>query len=221
VTKFVAALAFLALNFYTYHYLATEETHPARASLRSFPTQLDGWSCLAPEVLDDGIIDNLGVTDYLVCGFERGADRATVGVYLGYHASQVRKEGGGSNENMIHPPAHCLPGSGWDTIDSRLVELSLPGLPGAPARVNRLVIARGEARQLVFYWYQERGRVIARDWQKIIDLFWDRATRGRTDGALVRFSAPLDSRRGEAVAEEQIVDLAGQVVARLPAYVPN
>ena len=67
----------------------------------------------------------------------------------------------------------------------------VPGLPGGPAPVNRLVIARGEARSLVYYWYQSRGHVIADDYRKIVHLFWDRATRNRTDGSLVRFTVPV------------------------------
>jgi hypothetical protein len=37
--RFAAALAFLALNFYTYHYLATQEVRPYRKSLTGFPLQ--------------------------------------------------------------------------------------------------------------------------------------------------------------------------------------
>ena len=60
-------------------------------------------------------------------------------------ARQVREEGGGSAENSIHPPAHCLPGSGWDLIHVETVELDLPGLPQNPAFVKRLLIAKGDA----------------------------------------------------------------------------
>jgi EpsI family protein len=220
--RFAVALGFLALNFYTYHYLATQEVRPERRSLTAFPLRLGDWRCNHPEVLDPEVEGNLGVSDYLVCVFERTTDRAEIAVYVGYHAAQVRREGGGAGkENMIHPPAHCLPGSGWDIIDSRRVALDLAGLPGGNADVNRLVIAKGEARQLVYYWYQERGRVIARDWQKIVDLFWDRATRSRTDGALVRFSAPIPARGDAEEAERKLLDLAGHIVSQLPAYVPN
>jgi EpsI family protein len=163
---------------------------------------------------------NLGVTDYLICGYQRPSDREVVSVYVGYHASQVRKEGGGSGENMIHPPAHCLPGSGWDIIALQRVPLDLPGLPGAPAEVNRLVIAKGDQRQLAYYWYQERGRVIAKDWQKIVSLFTDRATRQRTDGALVRLTAPI-TRGDEQRTEQAILALATELAPRLPAHVPN
>lgn len=221
MTKLAVALAFLALNYGVYHHLATTEQTPARHSLAVFPLNLGDWSCKNPEKLDAKIETNLGVTDYVVCVFERAGDGAAISLYVGYHGSQVRQEGGGSNNNMIHPPAHCLPGSGWDIIDSKRVPLDLPGLPEAPAPVNRLIIAKGEARQLVMYWYQERGRVISRDWEKIVDLFWDRATRSRTDGALVRFSAPIAVNASPDEAEAQLLDLARQVVPQLPSYVPN
>jgi hypothetical protein len=86
---------------------------------------------------------NLGVTDYVICTYRNVASGDVVGMYVGYHASQVRKEGGGSGENMIHPPAHCLPGSGWDIIASRRMPLDLAGLPGARL-VNRLIVAMRE-----------------------------------------------------------------------------
>jgi EpsI family protein len=220
--RLAAALAFLALNFYTYHYLATREVRPDRRSLTAFPLQLGDWRCEHPDVLAPEVESNLGVSDYLACVFERDADGSEIAVYVGYHAAQVRREGGGrGKENMIHPPAHCLPGSGWDIIDSRRISLDLEGLPQRPASVNRLVIAKGEARQLVLYWYQERGRVIDRDWQKIVDLFWDRATRSRTDGALVRFSAPIPARGDADAAERGLLELAGHIVSQLPDYVPN
>jgi EpsI family protein len=220
MTKLAAGLLLLGLNFYTYYCLATKETRPERVSLNGFPKQIGDWACRAPERMTQDVEENLGVTDYLFCVYQRPASREAVDVYVGFHASQIRKEGGGANENMIHPPAHCLPGSGWDIIDSRRVPLDIPGLPGAPVEVNRLIIAKGEQRQLVYYWYQERGRVIAQDWRKIVDLFWDRATLHRTDGALVRFTAPV-VHNDETRAERALLSLAGTVLPRLSPYVPN
>ncbi len=216
----VVAFLFLGLNFYVYHYLATTEVIPARTPLTRFPLTIGDWRCPGRESMGPEVERNLGVTDYVICNYEKPATHEIVGVYLGYHATQIRKDGGGTGENMIHPPAHCLPGSGWDIIASRKIALELPGLPVRPAYVNRLIIAKGDARQLVYYWYQERGRVIADDWRKIIDLFWDRAARHRSDGSLIRFTVPLVP-GGETRAERSLQDLAREVVARLPAYVPN
>ena len=218
--KLSVALMFLGLNFYTYHYLATDPIFPDRESFEEFPDQLGNWSCRERQAMDDEIIGNLGVTDYLLCNFENPELVGVVGVYVGYHASQVREGGGGYGDTAIHPPAHCLPGSGWDIIDNRLVELDLPGLPRSPAMVRRLVIARGDHRQLVYYWYQSRGRVVSQDWQKILYVGFDRAVRNRTDGALVRFTVPI-LLKDEAAAEAGFYELAPPILAMLPAYVPE
>jgi EpsI family protein len=220
MTKLAVALAILGLNFYTYHHFATDPVLPDRESFESFPNQLGDWNCLERESMDTETINNLGVTDYLLCTFKRSDPRQVVGVYVGYHASQVREEGGGGNTTAIHPPAHCIPGSGWDIIDNQTVELDLTGLPKTPAMVKRMVVARGNARQLTYYWYQSRGRVVSQDWEKVLYVGLDRATRGRTDGSLVRFTVPI-VRNDEKAAEEAFRGLAPLILARIPAYVPE
>lgn len=220
MSKLAVALAFLALNYYVYHYFARAAVIPPRQDFTAFPLQLGDWSCPARETMDAAVLQNLGATDYWICDYHR-PDYGVVSLYLGYHATQIREEGGGDKENSIHPPAHCLPGSGWDIIASRSVPLDLPGLPPGGARVKRLIIAKGNARQLVYYWYQSQGRVISEDWQKILYVGYDRATRGRTDGALVRFTIPVMLRDGEEQAERAFRDLAPLVVATLGPYIPS
>ena len=218
--KAVAALLFLALNFYIYHYFASEERHPPRNSFAMFPETAGDWTCLERERMEQRVIANLGVTDYLICTYTSPRFEIPVSVYLGYHESQVSPDGGGGAETRIHPPAHCLPGSGWNIIASANERVTFEGLPQLPANAKRTVIAKGEARQLVFYWYQERGRVIADDWMKIGYLFWDRARLQRTDGALIRFTAPI-VRGDDATSEAALHDLAGAITPLLPAFIPN
>jgi EpsI family protein len=221
--QLAAALAFLALNFYTYHFLATKAVVPARESFAQFPLELgEGWKCPGLLGMEEKIRENLGVTDFLLCDFLNEERREIANVYVGYHASQVREEGGGSSENSIHPPAHCLPGSGWDFLSSATVPIDFPGLPHTPATAKRMVIAKGDERALVYYWYQSQGRVISEDWQKILYVGFDRATRGRTDGSLVRFTIPIArGQGGEERAEESFRSLAREVVAQLSDYVPQ
>ncbi len=219
MTKLVAALLFLTLNYYTYHHLARGAEIPPRNSFAEFPLELEAWSCaergdVAPEVWA-----GLGATDILLCDYRRSEPYSQISVYVGYHESQVREEGGGAGENSIHPPAHCLPGSGWDIIDNRSVPLDIAGLPQQGAMAKRMVVAKGKARQLVYYWYQSRGRVLAEDWQKIIYVGWDRMTRGRTDGSLVRFTIPI-VQGDEAGAEQAFRDIAPLVIERLGPHVP-
>ena len=220
MTKLFVALLFMGLNSYTYYMFATKAVIPDRKPFMIFPVELgNGWSCPKFERMEDEVEAELGVTDYLLCTYVNQEQHEIANVYVGYHGSQVREDGGAA-ENSIHPPAHCLPGSGWDIIRNETVPLDLPGLPQENATAKRLVIAKGNQRNLVYYWYQSRGRVISEDWQKIVFVGLDRATRQRTDGSLVRITVPV-RRKGEAVAQAMFDSIAPEIVSRLSEYVPE
>ena len=219
--KIAATVMVLALQFYLYHYFASEAVIPERESFADFPLEIGDWRCSQRQQLDDKVVANLGVTDYLICDYRSESKRLPpVQVYVGYHERQVREEGGGGGDFAIHPPRHCLPGGGWDIIAMKVVPSDLPGLPGDEPSVNRIIAAKGEQRALIYYWYQSRGRTIAEDWRKLVSLFWDRATTSRTDGSLVRFTVPMSQKEAE-LSDEAFRELAGQLVPLLPPYVPG
>ena len=93
-------------------------------------------------------------------------------------------------DRRIRQPYH-LPAGGWQI--KSLTQRSLPEIrAGRDAlRVNRALIELGNQRQLVYYWFQQRGRVITNEYQVKWYLFWDALTRNRTDGALVRLIVPV------------------------------
>jgi EpsI family protein len=78
------------------------------------------------------------------------------------------------------------------------VNADVPGEGGNPLRINRLVIQKGEDRQLVYYWFQQRGRNLTNEYAVKWYLFWDALTLNRTDGALVRLTTYLP--QGEDLA---------------------
>ncbi len=224
--KLLAALAFLGINFYVYEFLATNEVIPPRATFEGFPLEFGPWRCPGSGEMDAHSRKFLGATDYFMCNYFHEETGEVVDLYVGYHASQVRREGGGGGENSIHPPEHCLPGAGWDIIDSGNEPIDFVGLPSGHGlredrtRAKRFVIAKSEDRQLVYFWYQGQGRVITANEDVILHRFWDRATKGRTDGSLVRFTTPI--RRGDLeAAEARFHELASLVIPALPPYVPE
>jgi hypothetical protein len=81
-----------------------------------------------------------------------------VWLYVGYYRSQRQGE-------TIHSPKHCYPGSGWHTLSSDVVTLDIPLSTHSTVHVNRYLIAKGLEKSLVFYWYHERGRVVASEYQ--------------------------------------------------------
>ena len=226
MSKPLVALIVLGLNFYIYQFMATAEVLPDRETFETFPLDLGDWQCDGQREMDPNALKFLGATDYVICAYHKGDARESVDLYVGYHASQVRKEGGGGNASAIHPPEHCLPGSGWDIIDSKIVPISFAGLPERSGlreeerHAKRFIIANGEARELVYFWYQGQGRVITSNEDVILFRFWNRATRGRTDGALVRFTTPID--RGDVdAAETRFQEFAKVLVPVLPSYIPE
>ncbi|MBW2695543.1 MAG: EpsI family protein [Deltaproteobacteria bacterium] len=212
--KLAVALLFIGLNLYVFRFLARADVLPDREQFAAFPQVADAWRCNSWHRMDDEIIEQLGVTDYLLCDFVHDGDHGVVNVYTGYHATQTRDVSGG--ENVIHTPEHCLPGAGWDIIQSDIVPMEI-GLGG---EAKRVVVAKGNARNLVYFWYQSRGRMIASHYEKVLYLFVDRALDGRTDGSLVRFTVPI-LHGDEEKAEATFLSVAQALTPLLPDYVPN
>ena len=65
----------------------------------------------------------------------------------------------------VHSPRVCLPGGGWKIVN--FDEVSVPGVTaaGMQLRVNRSLMAMGPNRQLVYYWFQQRGRVVTSEYR--------------------------------------------------------
>jgi len=89
-----------------------------------------------------------------------------------------------------HSPRNCLPGSGWEPLESSMVTIPLPH-PLAPITVNRYLIQKDRDQQVVLYWYQSQGRAIAGEVAARVQSVKNSIVRHRTDGALVRISSPV------------------------------
>ena len=97
--------------------------------------------------------------------------------------------------------------------------LDIPGAKASPVRVNRFLIAKGLEKQLVLYWYQERGRVIANEYQAKLYMIVDAITRNRTDGALIRLSAGVSE--SVEVTEARLMAFTQRLFPLLALYLPD
>jgi EpsI family protein len=73
----------------------------------------------------------------------------------------------------------------------------------------------------VYYWFQQRGRVITNEFAVKWYLFWDALTRHRTDGALVRLIVAIPPAGAQADADRRLTDIAGRIAPTLPRFVPD
>lgn len=186
---------------------------PARVhvdrAMRDFPMVIQKWAG-KDDVMADSIVKQLKVDDYVYRTYTR-PDGMAVQLYIGYFESQRSAE-------KLHSPKICIPAAGWEPVRSGRTSIELAG---RPAVINEYVIEKDRLRQVVFYWYQARGRILASEyWTK----FWvisDALTRNRTDGALVRAIAPVEPGEAESQARARALEFVSAMDPWLTQFIPN
>ena len=174
---------------------SSAEEVPPRESLVSMPMLIDGWKGTRDPDFTPEVLKVLGVDDYTVRTYSRGAT-LPVGLYVGYHSSQRQGD-------TIHSPLNCLPGSGWQPMSVGRAQVLVRDAAGSerPIEVNRVLIAKGLDRNLVFYWYQSHRRVVASEyWGKVYTVL-DSIRYHRTDAALIRLVVPIPEANMEGLAD--------------------
>lgn len=208
----VASVMLVAAGIVTASLPHRTEAHLVRKDFSEFPMTLGEWHG-KQQRLEQIYVDALNFDDYIMSDFIDN-DRHLVNLYVGYYASQRA-------DKVPHSPRACIPGGGWEI--SSLTQRDVKGVTvdGVPLRVNRLVIARGDNRQLVYYWFQQRGRVVTSEYLVKWYLFWDALKKNRTDGALVRFVTPVEPGHDIAEADERLASFAKLVAPQLATYIPE
>ena len=187
------------------------ESTPARQLFYAFPTQIEGWSGRR-SVMEQDFITALALNDYIMADYTRSG-RDPVNFYVAWYDSQ--------KDTVTHSPRSCLPGTGWQMTTFEQVDL--PGVMhgSKPLRVNRVQIELGAQKQLVYYWFQQRGRIVTNEYLVKWFLFWDSLTRHRSDGALVRLVTPVIGQETLAASDARLQQFAADVVPKLAPYIPD
>lgn len=152
-------------------------------SFATFPLQLQNWAGHRNS-LDEEVVQALGFDDYFFADYSD--NDVLINAYLAYYKNQRKGV-------SPHSPKVCIPGGGWEI--TKFQRIKVGDMP-----VNRVIIQKGEQKQLVYYWFVERGRIIANEYIKKWWLLHDAIKYNRSEGALVRLVSQFDS----AIAEEEI-----------------
>jgi len=192
---------------------AGERDHapPPRESFIDFPMQLAGWQG-EPAVMERRYVDVLRFDDYLLANYQGPA--GPINVYAAYYRSQEKGR-------ATHSPKACIPGDGWEITS--LDEVAVPGLDAGASgfHVNRVMIQKGEQKQVVLYWFKQRHRMITNEYLVKFFLLVDAFTMKRTDGALIRLVTAVQPGEPEGMADQRVLQMAASVQPLLPAYVPD
>jgi len=194
--------------------MARPEVVPSREPLATVPMTLDGWTGRRQPDFTPQILGILGVDDYITRAYVR--DGVALDLYVGYYGSQRQGD-------AIHSPLNCLPGSGGEPLTRSTIRVDGSSGAGPPPMViNRYVVQKGLDRQLVLYWYQSHGRVVASEYVGRFWLLRDAVRLNRTDAALVRVASPIptDATGGEGT-EKQTVRFIADMFSELAKYLPS
>ena len=214
--RFILAALLIAGTAVLLQARARSEVFPSRLHLKQFPAYLDDWTgtdiAIEPEVLQI-----LGPGDFLLRVYQNQTEQTQqktpyVDLFIAYFRSQRAGD-------TIHSPQHCLPGSGWMPIENRRILLSMPG--HAPFPANRYLIAKGESRQLVLYWFWAHDRGVASEYWAKFYLVADSIKMNRSDGSLVRITTPMLAGETAEQAEQRILPFASEVMPLLDTYIPR
>ena len=188
------------------HVATRRDASAPRSSLNGLPRTIESWRGIDAAPLADDVVATLGVDDYINRRYERGG--LPISVYIGYYANQ-------RSGDAVHSPRNCLPGTGWQPIASGPARLDAGG---QTVTVARYEIAKGLDRQVVLYWYQGRGRIVAGEYANKAWLMLDAARSGRSNGGLVRLIAPVVTSSDDAFTE--LSAFAAALLPQLPGYLP-
>jgi EpsI family protein len=137
-----------------------------------------------------------------------------VSLWIAYYDSQTQGV-------SAHSPRACLPGGGWriESIEEHVV----PDVrvDGGSLRVNRAVIAMGEQRQLVYYWFAQRGRNVTNEFAVKWYIFRDGLLMNRSDGALVRITTYVGDADQLPVADARLHKFVRDSDPKLSYFLPG
>jgi EpsI family protein len=188
------------------------EVFPSRLPLQNFPRQIGAWSG-TDIAIDKDTLQILGAGEFLLRDY-RGEEAPTpdINLFIAYFPSQRAGD-------TIHSPRHCLPGAGWTPLSNTRTMLSMPGHSPFPA--NRYVIAQGDSRQIVLYWFWAHDRGTASEYWAKFYLVTDSLKMNRSDGALVRLMAPMYPNETADTAQQRLLAFTNGILPLLNDYIPR
>jgi EpsI family protein len=202
----------LAITFMLSRGIEFREKTPITRPFDQFPLQVGDWQGRRQSIAPN-ILEALDLSDYIAVDYVNPS-HGTVNFYVAYYESQRKGE-------SIHSPESCLPGSGWVFKQSGTTMLTLANSAPVEIKVSRAVMENTGARQLSYFWFPQRGRILTSLPQLKLYNFWDALIHQRTDGALVRLITPIYGSETLTSADKRLAAFAKEFVPILNDYLPD
>lgn len=210
--RFALALVLIASTAVFLQAHNRQEVSPPRVPLQAFPAQLGPWVG-TDQTIDKDALEVLGNGEFLLRIYQNHENpQPYADLFIAYYRSQRTGE-------TPHSPQHCLPGSGWTPVENTRVQLSMSG--HAPFPVNRYIIAKGDSKQIVLYWFWAHDRGVASEYWNKFYLVADSIRLHRSDGSLIRITSPMEAGETADAAQRRLSPFIDGVLPLLDNYIPR
>jgi EpsI family protein len=163
--------------------ISRPELTPSVRPLAGFPRAFGGWRMVQDVAIEPEVLDVLKADDTLNRVYLETGGRTEANLFVAFFKTQ--REG-----QSPHSPKNCLPGNGWQPVETGLVSITAPGR-STPFEANRYVASHGDAKAVIIYWYQSHDRIIADEYLAKFWLIADSIRYRRSDTALVKVIVPV------------------------------
>jgi len=202
----VAALVLVGGIFATHGFRPKDAT-AQQLPLREFTSNI-GFSHGEDRPFENQVVRAIGADDYINRIYLGSS--LPIELYIGYYKDQ-------RTGDRIHSPKNCLPGSGWEPVHSGRIQIGIQD--GVPIVVNGVLVAQGAKRDMVLYWYQAHGRIIASEYWAKFWLVADALNHRSADGAIIRIWTTAAD--GEANSQARAVEFARRVYPQVAKFLPD
>ncbi len=210
--QIITAVAILAATLAIHSLVDFREKTPISRPFSKFPLVVGAWEG-KHEFLEQQIVDALEFSDYTSINYSKPGS-PPVNIYVAYYESQGKGK-------SIHSPETCLPGSGWLFRQAGTVSIPLSGKSASSVAVMRALMEKGDSRQLVYFWFDQRGRILTNAYEMKIYNLWDALGKKRTDGALVRIITPIAPSEKIDDADRRLQVFIKDIMPTLNEFIPG
>ena len=210
-SKIICLIVFALFAFFSVmpHLLAKrggEYPTLLRQDFSNFPLKIKNWTG-NPDILAINMLRSLKPSDYFMGHYVREeTSSGPITLYIAYYEKQ-------SQENSIHSPKICLPGSGWITQYNEIRQVG-------DVKVNVDILQKDGQKIVTYYWFREGGFDVATNLDVKKYLLLNALRYGRADGSLIRLSAQVSEGDDEKSVKASMDDFLSAVLPILPRYLP-
>lgn len=208
-----AGLLILSVQCALTYGLSRKEYRPSPPPLQLFPRSIAEWNRSYDLAIEPAVVEMLGPDDILSRNYAGAEPSNALNLFIAYYKTQHRVRN-------AHDPKVCLPGSGWEPQESKVIRVPDSGSGESNSfPVNYYRIKKGDDEAVVLYWFQTHEAAVTQTEGLRIRRVFDSVLAQRSDMALVRVVAPVE---GEDVrtADERAIRFAQLSQRYVEQYFP-